>query len=315
MSSVSLGQAISIIGGSPILKNVLGHTVDKLKIPRHIDIGNVPGMSSIMSGILSGGGTGSLLQSPLGSALTPLTSTISSAVSSLTSVSSNASSATSGTDSNSSGSAGAGGTDFTPLIAALNSLSTSATSLSGLADNLVGFASTAGLPTQLDAIGHMNLTQSLGTALPAAMSMATVLAPTSSAGLLTGALTSIQPIIAQASAGTMSVGDAVTATQAIQAGLDAVTNASTGAVASLQAMAPALAAGQSAIALLVAGSPEMVAAMTAAIRPDQMAAVQAIVAAHNATLATAATTQAAATAAASNVAAAVAAAEASAPTS
>lgn len=304
--SVSLGQAISIIGGSPILKNVLGHTVDKLKIPRHIDVGNVPGMSSIMSGILSGG-TSTLLQSPLGSALAPLVSGITAAVAQLGTSGSGSGSSTPGTDTGS-------GASFAPVVAALNSLSTSATNLSALADNLIGYASNAALPTQFDAIGHANLSQSLGTALPASVSLATVMAPTGSAGLLTTALAGIQPIVAQALAGTMAVTDAAAAIAAIQTGLDAVTNASTGAITSLQAMAPALAAGQAAIALLVAGPPEMVAAMTAAIRPDQMAAVQAIMAAHNEALAMAASTQSAADAAAANVAAAVAAAAASAPT-
>ena len=296
MSGVSIGQAISIIGGSPILKNVLGHTVDHLKIPRHIDVGNVPGMSSIMSGILSSGGLGSLLQSPLGSSLSQLTSTVSSAVSSLTSAAS-----------------GGSGTDFTPLVTALGSLSASGTNLSALADNLVGFASAAGLPTQLDAIGHMNLLQSLGTALPAAMSLATVMAPTGSAGLLTSAQASVQSIVAQATAGTMAVTDAVTAMQAVQARLDAVTNASASAVASLQNLAPALAAGQAVVALLVAGSPEMIAAINTAIQPSMLPAVQAMVSAYKASFANAANTQAAAAAAASAVAEAIAADAAQAP--
>ena len=315
MNAVSLGQAISIIGGSPILKNALGHTCDKLKIPRHIDVGNVPGMSSILSGIVSGGGTASLLQSPLGSALTPLTTALSSAVTSLASQGSTGG-GSSGTSGSSTGTADTGtsddgsgttGVDYTPLVNALNNLSTSATNLSALADNLVGVASNAALPTQFDAIGHMNLAQSLGTALPATLSLATVLAPTGSASLLTSALTSVQPIITETLAGTMAVSDAVTATETIQAGLDAVTNASTGAVTSLQAMAPALAAGQATIALLVAGSPEMVAALNTAIRPDMQATVQAIVTAHEAQLAVAASSQAAAAAAAESVAAAIAA--------
>ena len=267
---ISLGQAIGIIGGVPILKNVLGHTVDHLKIPRHIDIGTIGTavtQQNLLSGVLSGG-IGTFLQSPLGSALTPLTSAISSAVSSLTSA-------------GSSGSGDSTPNPYQPLISALNSLSTSATSLGALADNLVGYASNTALPTQMDAIAHMGAMQSLGPSVPSDLSLAAVMAPVQSASLLTTALPSVPSITSQVIAGTLDIGDAVTAVEATQAGMDAVTNASTNAISTVQNAQPSLCAAQSAIALLVGGSSDMIKAMMVAIRPDMLATVQDIVEAHN----------------------------------
>ena len=269
---VSLGQVLGIIGNVPILKNVLGHTVDKLKIPRHLDIGTPP---NILQAVMNGG-PGALLQSPLGSALAPLTSGITGAIAQLAAAG-----------------GGAGSSDTNkPLETALCALSTSSTNLSALADNLVGYATNTALPTQSDLVAHMSTVQPLGSAVPANLSLATVLQPVSSSPLLIAALPAMEAIVAQVIAGTMMVTDAVTAVQAIQAGLDAVTNASTGAIATVQAAQLGLCAAQSAVALLVAGSPEVIAAMRAAIRPDMMATVQALVDAHNATLAISAASQA-----------------------
>ena len=299
MSGISIGQAIGIIGGVPILRNVLGHTIDGLKIPRHLDIGSA-GTSGSMQGLLSSvmsGGPGALLQSPLGSSLGSLSSAITGAISALNA---GASSSSSGSDSGSGdGTSGSGNqpSSYQPLITALGSLSTSATGLSALADNLVGYVTNPNLPGQLDVIAHAGVVQALGTGTPAALALSTVLAPTSSTGLLTAAQAGVQSVVAQVLAGTMAVSDAVTATAAQQTGLDQVTNASTGALAASQAAAPALAAAQSAIALLVAGPPELTAAMLAAIRPDVLPIVQAIVAAHNEAIGVAASSQAAAAAA------------------
>lgn len=262
MSSISLGQAIGIIGGVPILKNVLGHTVDHLKIPRHLDIGTI-GTSATQQNILSSvlsGGIGSLLQSPLAAALAPLTTAISGALTSLNALTS--------------------GTSMAPLVTALGSLSISATNLSALADNLVGVGANAALPSLLDVVGHMGAVQSLGSLVPSNLSLATVLAPVQSASLLTKTLSSLQPVVAQAIAGTMTVSNAAAAVGALQASLDAVTNASTTAVSTVQAAQPALCAASSAIALLVGGTSDVVSAMKVAIRPDMLAKVQGIVTAH-----------------------------------
>ena len=319
MSGISLGQAIGIIGGVPILKNVRGHTVDHLKIPRHIAIGTAGTagtQQNLLSSVLSGG-IGSLLQSPLGSALTPLMSAITGAVASLNAASSSSTSSGSTSSGTSGSSSDTGGGDSTttymPLVTALNTLSTSATNLSTLADNLVGYASNTALPTQMDVIGHMSATQSLGGTVPTAVSLATVLAPVQSSTLLLNALSSVQSIVAQVLADTMTVADAVTAAEALQAGLDAVTTASTGAVSAVQAAQPFLCAAQSAIALLVGGTSDMIEAMMVAIRPDMLATVQNIVEAHNEAVAVSAASQAAASAALASIAQAQAAAEAQYP--
>ena len=307
MSGISIGQALGIIGNVPILQNVKGHTADGLKIARHLSVGgssiggSAGGIQSILSGVLASG-PGALLQSPLGGQLSSLTGAITSAVGSLGQGAAGAnSSGTAATDPATPTSANQ------PVITALGALSTSATNLSALADNLVGFTSNPALPGQIDVAGHLGAVQTIGPSVPEALSLATVLQSVQSANLLSGAATGVASIAAQLAAGTMAVTDAVAAVQGIQAELDAVTSASTGAIATMQAAQPALCAAQCSIALMAAGPPEMLAALAVAIRPDQMAAVQAIVAAHTAALAVAASTQSAATAAAASVAAAIAA--------
>ena len=282
---VSLGQAIGLIGGIPILKNGGASTLAHLKIPKHLAINDVSGqIGKLLSSVL-GGGTGALLQSPLGSVLTPLTSALTTAQSSVTTA------------------LGASGSFLTTALA---NLSTSTGNLSALSDNLVGLASNPSLPGQLDVIAHMGILASLGSGAPAALSMATVLAPVHSAALLTAATAAVPPIVAQVLSGSLGILDGANQVVQIQAGIDAVTNASTGALAASSSAALSLCAAQSTIALLVAGPPEVVAAVQAAIRPDMMATVQGIVDAHNATLAIAASSQAAASEADSTVASAVA---------
>lgn len=291
MSGIDIGTALGIIGNSPILKNVMGHTVDGLKIPRHLDAGSTPDVQKIL-GLVMSGGTGALLQSPLGSVLAPLMSALGGAQTSATS---------------------SLGVDASYITSAISGVSTSAGNLSALADNLVGYASNAAIPGQLAVVAHMGTLASLGSQAPASLAMSTVLAPVNASALLTNATTTVPAIVVNVLAGSVGILDGAAQITAIQAGIDAVTNGSTGALAASSGATMALCAAQSTIALLVAGSPEVIAAIAAAIRPDMLATVQGIVSAHNATLATAASTQAAAAAAEATVATAFAAAEASAP--
>ena len=247
------GQAIKIIGGVPILKNVLGSTLEKLKLPKHLEIGNISGILSAVHA----GGIGALLQAPLGGALGNLTGAISSAQSALGAI------------------GGAGG-----LGAALGNLSSSAGALGTLANSLSGFAGSEGLPNHLDLIGHMNLAQSFGDALPAALSLATATAPITSSDLLHDAASQVSGIVAGVTGGTLPIAHALATVTGLQANIDGVASAATSAIGGLADRAHDLAAASSSVALLVSSPPAMQQAMMAAIRPDMLATVQDVISDH-----------------------------------
>ena len=244
------GQAIKIIGGVPILKNVLGSTLEKLKLPKHLEIGNI---GQILAKVQAGG-IGTLLQAPLGQALSSLTGSLSAVQSSLGAIS------------------GASG-----LISAIGDLGSSASGLSDLASNLVGAGNIAGLPNQFDLMGHMNLAQSFGALLPTNLSLAVVTAPMTASPMLADATSQVLDIGSQVVAGSLPIANAVSAVTSLKSEIDACASSATGAISTLASTAPDLAAASSAIALMVSAPAELQAAMRAAIQPAMLPAVQALI--------------------------------------
>ena len=280
MSGIDIGQAIGIIGGVPILKNALGHTVDGLKIPRHLDIGSVP---SIMSAVMSGG-AGALLQSPLASALSSFTGSLTQAQGAITA---------------------ALPSEAASLVsAAVAQASASGSNLSALADNLVGLTSNPAMPGQLDVISHLTTVQSLGAATPVTLSMAAVLAPVHASPALTSAAALVHEITSQVVAGSITYDAAIADYQAIQASLDAVATSSTGAVSTLASSRMALCAAQSTVALFMVGDPDIAAALTVAVRADMMTTIEDAIAAHKEAIAVSASSQGDVAAALASIAAA-----------
>lgn len=246
---------LKMIGGVPILKNLSGSTLERLKLPKHLDVGNV---GSLLQQVMQNG-PGALLQNPLAAMQGQIAGIAAGAAGQLAGI------------------AGAGG-----LVSAVGALSSSVGSLSALAGNLAGVTALPGLPDQSDLIGHMALASGFGDALPPGLGFDVVTAPITMAGSLGTMASQATGLIADVAAGRASIGDALAAVGAMQATVDGATNGATGAIAMLQAGAPAMAAAQAAVACLVPGAvPDAVAAaMRACIRPDQFDAVQAIVDAH-----------------------------------
>lgn len=247
------GQAMKIIGSSPILKNIGGSTLEKLKLPKHLDIGKIPDILAMVQS----GGIGSFLQSPLTGALSGLTGAISSAQAAVSTV-----------------------TGGAAIASALGGLSASAGSLSGLAANLVGATNVSGMPNNFDFLSHMSLAQSLDTSIPGSLSMDTAAGPVTASFAMGQIQTQVGAIAAAVVAGTMTPAAAAAAVAGLQASLDGTASASIYAITTLAASSLDIAAASSAVALMCSGPASVQAAMQGAIVPNQLAGVQAVVAAH-----------------------------------
>lgn len=219
--------ALKIIGGIPILKNSKGSTNEMLKLPKHLDIGNIGGM---LSQVLQNG-VGSLMQNPLAAAASLAGGDIAGAAAAI------------------SGIAGGGG-----VAAALGNLQGSIGAASSLAGSLSGAAAAAGMPTNLDLLSHAGVASGLGTDLPAALSTATAAAPLLMGPAIASAGQQAASIASAVVAGTMAPEAATAAISALQAGIDATVSGSTAAIAGLAARGPDLAAVSCAVACLVPGA-------------------------------------------------------------
>lgn len=255
--SMVQGQALKIIGGVPILKNLKGSTNELLKLPKHLDIGNV---GALLQMVMQNG-VGAVLQNPLAAAAGLANTALGNAAASVQSALGDA-----------------GG----PLAGALGSLQSSVSTASALAGSLSGAAAAAGMPTNLDLMAHAGLASGFGDALPGALSLSAAAAPLTMAPQIASVAAQAGTIAAAAVSGQMSPADAAAAVAGLQAQIDGVVNGATTAINTLQAQAPQLAAVQSAVACLVPGAmpPELASAMQGCFLPGVLAQVQQIASDH-----------------------------------
>ena len=242
---------IGMIGGNPLMKakQVIG---EYLPLSKSLDGG--AGLGGLMSSVVGGGGLQSIVSNPMGAITGQLQGAIGSAASSLASVQ------------------GASG-----LISALTGaggLSSATISLLSAGSDLL---SGGGI---MNLIGHANIADMAGAALPANLGLAMVLGPLNADSVVGQIATWVPAMAAQVQAGTMTVGAATAQVVANTAILNGITSASTTALTTVATMAPDISAVSTIAATFVSAPPEIQAVLERSMDPATAALMRASVATH-----------------------------------
>lgn len=249
---MELGGVLKLLNGNPLKKcNGTGVIGEKFPLTKSLDGG--AGLGGLMASVMGGGGLGSIIGNPMAAASGQLQGALSGAVGQLTS---------------------AMGSGASGLTAALGTLSAAAGNVSGAAGGLMSG------PGIQDLIGHAGIADMVGSALPANLSLGTVLGPLEAHGLMDAISASVPDLVSSVVNGSMSVPDATAAVEAYADALDGIVAASSNALTTLTKMAPAIAAVSTAAAALVDAPPAIQSVLERAIAPDVLATMRASVAAH-----------------------------------
>lgn len=245
------GGIISLIGGNPLMKvkQVIG---ESLPLTKSLDGG--AGLGDMIRDVVSGGGLGSIISNPMGALTGIAQGVIGNAASSLQGV------------------AGAGA-----LIGKLTGSGGLGEALGTLASAGDGLLSGQGI---LDMVGHANLVDMFGAALPAEFGLDKVVGPLASDALLTGINTAIPAMVQDVMTGTLSVSDAIAQVDAHIADLADVVGGSTNALTTVASNALDIAAVSTVAAATVAAPPEIQAVLQRAVAPEALAIMRASVASH-----------------------------------
>jgi len=210
---IALPMALQLISGVP-LKKVGSVFMEKLSATKRLDGG--AGLGGLMQSVLTDGNLSSVMQNPMAG----LTGAIQGQMTGITAQITAA--------------FGGGPNALLGALTGSGGLTTALTQFQGAGDNLAGL--TNGASGFFAMLGHDNLAQMAGGALPGAASMATVTAPLASPVLLGNINNTLPTVVSAVIAGTMTSEDAATWAQTQTATIAGITAASAGALAWGQSM-------------------------------------------------------------------------------
>lgn len=248
---ISIGTAIGIMGGSPLMKvrQVIG---EYLPLTKSLDSG--PDLGGLMQKVIAGGGLQAILPNPMQAVTGQLQGAIGQAAGALANV------------------PGASG-----LISALNGPSGLASAATGLmtagADLLSG-------PGVLGMIAHGTMAEMAGDALPPALGIDAVLGPLTAGAAIADMATSIPALVSDVVAGRLNVAAATLEVQVYAIALEQITQGSADALSGLAGMSADIAAVSTVAAAFVSAPPAIAAVLESSMGPDTAALMRASVARH-----------------------------------
>lgn len=248
---ISIGTAIGIMGGSPLMKvrQVIG---EFLPLTKSLDGG--PDLGGLMQRVIAGGGLAAILPNPMQAVAGQLQGAIEQAAGALAGI------------------PGAGG-----LISALNGASGLASAATGLMAAGSDLLSGSGV---LGMIAHGTMAEMAGDALPAALGIDAVLGPLTAGASLADMATSIPALVSDVVAGRVSIGAAVLEVQGYAVVLDEITQGSADALSGLADLSADIAAVSTVAAAFVSAPPAIAAVLELSMGPDTAAQMRASVARH-----------------------------------
>ncbi len=245
------GGIIGLIGGNPLMKvkQVIG---EKLPLTKSLDGG--AGLGDMVKEVMNGGGLQSIVSNPMGALTGALSGQVSGLVGQL------------------SGVAGASG-----LIEKMTGAGGLIEKLGGLTAAGDGLLSGQGI---LDQIGHANVMDMFGAALPAGLGLDTVLGPLNADAMLNTISTALPSLVQQVVAGTQTVAAATAIVDGYRMDVAGTALASSFALGAVAEAAPNIAAVSTIAAATVAAPPEIQAVLERAVDPAALATMKASVAKH-----------------------------------